>query len=948
MRKGLGQLVDLIGHITSLANQSFVALDLETTGLDTQRDEIIEVGAVKFQGDQILGSYNTLVNPHRSLSQFINQLTGITDRDLSGAPTFAAITGELEEFIGDAPLVGHNVAFELAFLGDRGIRLPPFSYDTWDLAFMLLPEKRGYSLEALASSLGITHPRPHRAFPDADVTRLLFLRLLNLVRDLDVGVISGIKSLLARGQWPLEGLFAALESEVSSTDPVYATSISIDGFDRRALGQRLISERPTRKRRATEGVDENTLNDLIENTALLRKIFPGYERREEQVRMMKQVHGALNSNKNLIIEGGTGIGKSLAYLLPAAMFAVKNQARVVISTNTINLQEQLILKDIPLVAQLIGEQIEGEALDYAYLKGRGNYLCMRRWSHQQGSELLTQSDSRFLSKILMWLQTTGTGDRSEMTFPPQEERLWDHLSARGAQGCELSEGICFLRSARERARGAHILVVNHALLLADAASGSSVIPEHDYLIVDEAHHIEEEATRQFGFRVFQDVQMESLNGLANQRGLIQQIRTFLARRGISSIRMKRVDEDLRVVEKAVAAGVSQLGRLFGDGGLLVGQLGQDADGANRQLGITSGTRAQPDWSNLEILWEETDLGLRKITELLERMSDVIAEFAEKNDALSETLQMELTTRSQDLEEARSYLREALVEPKQGMIYWLTQSTRDSSLVVHGTPLEVGTLLQRRLYGDKQSVILTGATLTSGGAFDHFRRQVGLTDAEEHLEGSPFDYENRALLLVPKDIPEPYDSGYPNALANAIVDLAKAAEGRTMVLFTAYASLRAVQRAIRGPLNSEGIKVLAQGVDGSAPRILASFLEDSKSVLLGTNSFWEGIDVAPGSLKVLVLARLPFPVPTDPVFAARSQLYDNPFTEYTIPKATLRFRQGFGRLIRRHEDKGAVVVLDKRLISKAYGTTFMKSIPSCTFKTPTLAGLPFEVKDWLER
>ena len=939
-------MTQLGGLATTLGDQPFVALDLETTGLDSQRDEVIEVGAVKFQGDRVLDTYTTVVNPYRPLSEFVRQLTGITDKDLRGAPSFAAVAGEVEAFIGNSPLVGHNVAFDVGFLADRGVRLPPLSYDTWDLAFVLLPRRRGYALEPLAASLGIAHPRPHRALPDAQVTQRLFLALLDIARGLEPGVLAELRRLAARGQWPLGGLLAALEAEGSPAAQEGRAVFVPGGLDLEALGKRLAGARPVRQGKVATLVDEDTLESLVHAQGPLGQVLPGYERREEQVRMMKRVAEALNEGRHLMVEGGTGIGKSLAYLVPAALFALRNQVRVVVSTNTINLQEQLISKDIPVVLQALSLQTEDPDLEVAHLKGRGNYLCMRRWSNQRAAEALSPEEARFLSKVLMWLQTTSTGDRTEMSLPPQEERLWDRLSARGAQGCDLSEGVCFLRSAREKARAAHLLVVNHALLLTDAATGATLLPEHDYLVVDEAHHLEKEATRQFGFQVSQEAQMEALSALVSQWGLLQQVRSFLGRRGVPPLRRERLEGELADLERSVATASSHLGRLYGVLGVLVSQWAEDADGANRQLGVTSSTRAQPDWSRMEVLWEEAHLALGTVGGWLERLQDVVREFAEVDTALAESLQMELTTQAQDLREARAHLREVLVEPQQGMVYWLTQSGREFSLVVQGAPLEVGELLQQRLYADKESVILTGATLTANGSFDHFRQRVGMQEADDHWEGSPFDYLRRALLLVPADMPDPNKPSYAKALATAVADLAKAAEGRTMVLFTSYASLRATQRAIRQPLNADDIQVLAQGVDGSAQRILASFLEEPRSVLLGTSSFWEGVDVSDGALKVLVVARLPFTVPTDPVFAARSQLYNNPFMEYAVPQAILRFRQGFGRLIRRHQDKGAVVVLDQRLIGRAYGTSFLNSLPSCTFKTPTLAGLADEVREWI--
>ena len=938
----------LPGVIPPLYDEPFVALDLETTGFSPERDEIIEVGAVKFQGERVLDTYSTLVNPYRSLPEAVHRLTGITQKELQQAPPFAAIAAEVEAFIGRAPLVGHNVAFDAGFLAQKGVGLESTTYDTWDLAFVLLPQRRVYSLGPLAASLGIVHPRPHRALEDAQVTQRLFVALLELARGMDPGILAELRRLASQGQWPMGHLLAQVEALGAQHPAGRRSGVSPGGVDLEVLRQRLARPRALRQGTVSTPVDEETLDALMEPGGPLAEALPSYERREEQERMAKRVAAALNEGHHLMVEGGTGLGKSLAYLIPAALFALKNDVRVVISTNTINLQEQLISKDIPAVIQtldLAGLAQEGD-LRVAHLKGKGNYLCLRRWAHLRAAEALNREEARFLSKVLVWLQTTSSGDREEMGLPAREEYLWDRMSGRGAQECINAERVCFVRSARERAEATHLLVVNHALLLADAATGGALLPEHRYLIVDEAHHLEEEATHQFGFQASQEAQMETLSALVGQRGLLQQVRFFVGRRGVPPLRRERLAEEIADLEKDIARASGHIGGLYDTLSRLASHLAERGDDANRQLWVTPSTRAQPDWSRMEVLWEEAHLALGTVIRELEGLQEVVREFAEVEPSLAEALHTELAAQEQDLREARNHLREILAEPQQDMVYWLSETRRESHMLLQGAPLEVGQLLQERLYDGKESVILTGATLTAGGTFDHLRQRVGLAEAEEHLEGSPFDYLRRALLLVPEDMPTPDSPSYRSALAEAVIGLAGAAQGRTLVLFTSHASLRATYADILGPLAAEGIHALAQGIDGPPQRILGTFLEEPHSVLLGTSSFWEGVDIPGGVLKVLVMARLPFGVPTEPIFAARSQLFDNPFTEYAVPQAIPRFRQGFGRLIRRRQDKGVVVVLDQRLIGRSYGASFLKSIPQCTFKIPTISGLAPEVKNWI--
>ena len=297
-------------------------------------------------------------------------------------------------------------------------------------------------------------------------------------------------------------------------------------------------------------------------------------------------------------------------------------------------------------------------------------------------------------------------------------------------------------------------------------------------------------------------------------------------------------------------------------------------------------------------------------------------------------------------ELRANLREFIPAPDPDGIYWVSTHRRTGDLSLNSAPIHVGEQLDKLLFSQKESVVLTGATLSAGGTFDHMRERTGFADHDELLLGSPFDYPNAALLYVPADMPEPGSWAYQGAVEHAIVDAAAAAEGRTMALFTSHAALQETARAIRGSLRSHDVEVLAQGVDGPPHRLVEAFLANPKSVLLGTASFWEGVDLAGDALSVLIVARLPFAVPTEPVFEARSELFDDPFGEYGVPQAIIRTRQGFGRLIRTSDDRGVAVFLDRRVVSRRYGKTFLDSLPPATRRQGRLRDLSDHVRDWL--
>ena len=353
---------------------TYVALDLETTGLNPDRDTIIEIGSVKFRGQQVLETFQTLVNPYGKIPEAIQRLTGIDQRGVDRAPSFGAVAGELQDFIGPLPVVGHNISFDLGFLSRHGLQLANEAYDTWDLASILLPYVTNYSLSSLAEDLGAKHTRPHRALDDAQATQEVFTILLDRANQLDPAIVAYIQHLASRARWGVGHLFGALPSFGSS-------HTGITGLDTASLGNRLgQAHKAVRPSRDVEPLDEGELAAYLAPGGLFSRTFPGFEHRPQQVEMMRAVACAVNKGEHLIVEGGTGVGKSLAYLLPVLLYSLKNGSRVVVSTNTINLQEQLLQKDIPALARVLEEEgiIPKGEFRAVPLKGRANYLCLRR------------------------------------------------------------------------------------------------------------------------------------------------------------------------------------------------------------------------------------------------------------------------------------------------------------------------------------------------------------------------------------------------------------------------------------------------------------------------------------------------------------------------------------------------------------------------------------------
>ena len=949
----------LIPAPPSPLEETWVALDVETTGLSPDEDEVIEVGAVKFQGEQVLDTYQTFVNPRRRLSDFVKRYTGIGQRDVARAPLFHAISSQLAAFIGEAPIVGHNLGFDMGFLAANGLRLSNPRCDTWDLAFVFLPEAQDYSLDGLCESLGISRSQRHRATADATATCQLFVKLVRKAWDLDEFALAEMERLARRSSWVLAYLLGGLATAkvlqrsalTSAPSQEQQTAVGIAGVDTHALRERLKRGRPLRPEQRVQELDVDFVGSQLAEGGALSKAIPEFEERPEQIAMARAVAAALNEGKRFVVEAGTGVGKSLAYLLPAVLYALKSNKRVVVSTNTINLQEQLLTKDMPTLVQALAhlDDVPVEDLRYAQLKGRVNYLCFRRWSYLRSLDTVSETDGRLLAKVLVWLRSTATGDRSELNLSHRgTAAAWDRLSAQGALECPWSGGPCFLRSARDAAAASHLVIVNHALLLSDIVAGGALIPPYDVLIVDEGQHLEEEATRQLGFEVRQSGIDERLQSLSGDRGLLREVVSALGR-SRAKVSQREAAEKISSQAAILLPEVrDRVARMFAVlGGIFEGrEQGGAVDGP--ELRITRSTRAQPAWSQVEIQWQHVDVALTELGHNLQAMQSALDGLEDAGLINYEGLVMEVSSAVQANSDLRQMLAEVIPHPKADGIYWAARGGRDGDISLHAAPLHVGGELDRLLFSQKECVVMTGATLSTNETFEHIVGRTGLKDADELLLGSPFDFANAALVCVPEDMPEPSWPAYGSALQRAVTDAAIAAGGRTMALFTSHASLQAVASAVRADLRAHGIDVLAQGVDGTPHQILRQFMQSPSSLLLGTASFWEGVDLAGDSLQVLLLARLPFSVPTEPVFAARSELFEQPFYEYAVPQAVLRLRQGFGRLIRTKTDKGVVGILDRRIISRGYGKSFLGSLPPATFRTCRLDTLGYEIKDWIGR
>ena len=934
----------------------YVALDIEATGLSVDRDAIIEIGAVKFRDDEALGEWSTLVNPGRPIPFRIQQLTGITDNDLRRAPNLAAVRGNLERFVGSAPVVGHSIGQDLGYLARAGVMVGHPCIDTFELASILVPYASRYNLATLMAELGIAFPTKHRAVHDARAARDLFLALVHRAENLDLESLREINRLTQRIDWPLKGVFQ--DAERAKTRNAFSGSI---GAQLRAKGLLragsvgLLSGdteyEPLEKAAKRTMLDVDNLAAMLGPDGVFARRFPQYEHRPQQVQMLEDVAQAFNDGGYLLVEAGTGTGKSVAYLIPAIYWAVRNGERVVISTNTINLQDQLFSKDLPDLQKILPVTFR-----CAVLKGRGNYLCKTRLAAFRRRDDLSTTEVRVLAKILAWLPSTLTGDVGELALMGDEMGVWAKVcSDQDVCHPDVCGDDCFYWRARSKAESAHVVIVNHALLLSDLMVDNRLLPPYDHVIIDEAHHLEARATEQFGLTLTQNKAADALHDLSHQLA-IGKWGGFLGNLGALLRTSKAGPEEKAAYERALNSLYTDIDRaserLVTVFNLLQrfleeqlaerrGQTPYDV-----QIRLTHGARVSPDWEPIES-------EARDLSALLKRVNDGLGKvWSGLDDAkfqLPDHQQWtgELAARKRLVSDMAQAVHDILVQPRQDTVYWLSVQPRGDSVELNSAPLHVGDMLGKHLFGSKETVVLASATLRTGDDFSYIRERLGLEDGcIEDVVGSPFDYEASTLLYLPTDMPEPTQPYYQKKLEQTLIELCKATEGRTLVLFTSHSQLRQTYRAIGQPLGEEGILVLGQGLDGGRRGLLEAFKANERAVLLGTRSFWEGVDVVGEALSCLVVTRLPFDVPSDPVFAARAETFDDPFNQFATPQAILRFRQGFGRLIRSKTDRGIVVVLDRRVLTKAYGQSFIQSLPPTTVRKGVLADLPRQAAQWI--
>jgi ATP-dependent DNA helicase DinG len=1028
-----------------MANRSAmrVALDLETTGLNVEQDAILEVAAIKFQGDRVVDTFETFVAPGRSIPYRVQRLTGIKPELLVGAPPFTAIMRKLQAFLADAPIVGHSIPFDAAFLRRWGLARTNPLIDTFELATVLLPSLKSYNLGQVAESLGIVVPKDrHRAMVDTVLAMQVFLALHERLQAVDLTLLKDLANLDAPRSWPLLHFFRQELRERQERDGVrgnlargslgdrFAAQL---GMDPRVLSFALAREEERRAAPATPATQPANLlavtpQDYLEHEQASHAAGqPGaipLPRSYQTARSV--VREALEQHKPLLLEVATGGSDYTPALLPAlewvaaaAHEAANVPRRLVIACPNQQYARRLIETTLPRLQDLLKSQ-----LLVAYLAEHSGYLCVHRWfgaALRRTSGELTPEQARGLAKVGLWAQQTLTGERSELTLLPQEMSAWQRIasgveripSADSRLGtiyrrCTYRQkGYCFVSRAEERVNAASIVVTTHAGLFDDLARPTSLLAAIPQRLILDADLLEEEHARLSSMELDQAQLIGLLNtigvDLADGRyqGLLALAAPSLRDNGpgglSSTPTVARAELDARMLSwfQTLNHARSAIEKLFHGFTLLMEEVAQDGlssgagrdrgkakansrsaygrnqDGHDHPLRLGSQVRNLSAWREVESAWQQVAQRLQAVAELAQEAERRILTIERNRHRLDigsgedSSVAAELAAAAQQVLERKKIGQRAISLTNSEYVYWLrmplppanqqgaaqSQAERsappvDTSPVLHTQLVQLSAIMQRLLFGENTSTILAGSALSSDHSFAFYRGRFGLDNMHSLTLSVVDEHHEQTLLYLPNDVPEPNAPQYQRHLDDALMQLATTLDGQLVALFTSHAALRSTYAAIKPALEGRGILVMGQGIDGSPRQLWQVFQEQKRVVLLGAGSMWEGIEDIMTSPTCLVITRLPMPVLNDPPMAARAEQYSDQLHNLAVPMAALRIKRALNRLLWNDEKRNAIILFDRRVLSKEYGSLVLNSLPRCSQRQSAVSHMSETILDWL--
>ena len=962
-----------------------VVIDTETTGVSYKSDELTQIAAARMVKGQITEWFVTFVNPGKPIPEEIQHLTNIHDADVVDAPTPAEALRQLVDFVGDSDLVAHNAGFDRHFCTNHP-EGEPLRQNAWidslDIARIALPRLKGHRLIDLVHAFGTTEST-HRADDDVAATCQVYRVLLAAVQAMPADIVHLIAGFATQEEWPSVKVFQYFDAQNMASNGGKVEPFSLRSM-RYAHTKDLKSEAKTDpaqiadpyylpedgREQSLSFPDEFRVTDAFSAMGMVGASYDNYEARAEQVEMSQAVTRAFSKSRNLVVEAGTGVGKSMAYLVPAALAAKDSGITIGIATKTNNLLDQLVNKELPLLDQALQDT---GGISFAPLKGFTHYPCMLQVDRvlREGpryvdvmGQLLHQAPS--LAALVSFIEQSDYDDIDTLKIDYRRIPRWRITSNSQEclrRKCPYYGTSCFVHGARMQAQSADIVVTNYSMLFCDLQADGGLLPPIRYWVVDEAHGAEEEGRRAFSVEVSSETLEHIARKVASEKPSVNMFLRVERRFGQATINQaiqpgnngaagEATTTLFALSAKARAAGVR-----FGQAVQFYCQHVKDLLYYEPRTGANKGYERIELWINDEIrhgsAFQELVDHAKVMTNAAEQLITASQELVAWLEGLegAAALQREIAATTLELKEVLSACETVFYSPTPLYAYaaelYKTKDRHSDKL--QALMMNIGDHLNETLFANTFSVVFTSATIAIDGSFDVFERALGLNSSEksatDYLQlDSSYDFDENMVIYVPTDMPEPNEPSYLSKLQKLLVAVHKAQGGSTLTLFTNRREMESCYKVVQPALAAEDLRLTCQRKGVSVKNLRDEFVKDEHLSLMALKSFWEGFDAPGATLKTVVIPKLPFKKPSDPLSCERQQNDNRAWAHYVLPEAIIETKQAAGRLIRNANDTGNLILADHRLISKGYGKKFLNSMPSKNIRLLTTAQIAREIEE----
>lgn len=924
----------------NLKSKTYAVVDIETTGTNPKEDRIIQFGCVMIEGGRITSRFSIDINPGRKISKQIQHLTGITNRRVQQAPYFEDVAATIYNLLADTIFVAHNIYFDYNFLNQEllrcqtpGLKIP--GIDTVELAQIFLPSEPSFRLADLSESLGFIHENPHQADSDAEVTAQLLLLIEERMRRLPLVTLEAIYALSGQtGMDTSRFIQSVMEEMREQPQPLNEELEIIDGL---ALQKKEVDLYTSihyneqvypRKKQAKEKIFGKTLMYRKEQNRLMNAVYD---------------HFTKDESKDLMIEAATGMGKTIGYLLPLSYLATPEKPAI-ISTVSLVLQQQILEKDIPLLNQLLDQPIQATVI-----KSYRHYIDLQRFKATLEAPKEQKQYLLYQMAILVWLTQTKTGDLDELHLTNLNHLLFSEIAHRGTSFLAKNQPFYaqdFVRFLERKIQQSNFLIVNHAFLVQETQRKRPLLPESPYLLIDEAHHLPDVAEKVNDRRLSIAYFFKQIQQFNESDHLFDRIKAYLPENHEVQRWLEIYQEELNALNEAqifLAEGLNQFAAKQTNGQY------------PEEMMVTQEMLSQlPFESSLAI--DHLHVFYREIKQLQDQMRLSLTIIQE---SWTKQMRIDLATLYQlfdQMEKQATLMEQWLEDWHENLIHWFVPNKTAQQTIFHLHDFNAASLKRTVWYPRYTHILYIGGTLKVGPNRQYLAKRLGIEGTPLKVIASPYDYEKQARIYVPKEAPsisQVDQQQYVDYLSQTLSQLILQEKRPILVLFTSHDILQKVYQAIHLSMLEQGREILAQGIGGSRQKLLKRFMLSEMSVLFGADSFWEGVDLPGDALQIVVVTRLPFDNPLRPMVKARNTYLEsegiNPFYQESIPKAALKLRQALGRLIRGEEDRGVLLILDRRLLSAKYSNRILQALPkNITIKEETLDDICKDIPKFLKK